>query len=226
MSGNPYHEPAGSPIGGRFARKPGGVDVVVDAAREAAGLPDNEQLREEKYRQFWNESQELAKLRGSEVLPYERAWTVGPDGEKIAEAGEAIGNTSMSFSLDEIESMRNNYLIHNHPVEVSFSSKDIAFGVKHGLSGIVVAEKFGLHTLDYDIPDIAMLQDISLDLVNAREMFMEEMFVDYQKKRDSGVSLGESWPDLSYHNTTVEVMKSLDVHSTLGDYIEYEYIPW
>lgn len=49
---NPYHEPAGSEIGGQFTRAPGGKspeDVIVKAAREAAGLKTTsliEQLRE------------------------------------------------------------------------------------------------------------------------------------------------------------------------------------
>ena len=39
---NPYHEPAGSPIGGQFAHAPGGTQEsqskIVRSAREAAGL--------------------------------------------------------------------------------------------------------------------------------------------------------------------------------------------
>lgn len=226
MTGNPYHVPAGSPEGGQFTFAPGGEGAIIESARIAAGLPESSERREETYRQFWDESQELAKARGAEVLPYERAWMVGPDGEKINDVGEAVGSGfSMSFTQFEISHMRGNTLIHNHPVDVSFSAKDLSFGARFALSGVVVAENFGIHILDYNIPDTGMRNDIALDLMNTHEMLFNETFSSYQATRENW-TISQVGIKPTYHKHSVEVMEALDVHPLVGEYIDYQYIPW
>ena len=75
MTGNPYHEPAGSSKGGQFASKPGGSDHIVDTAREAAGLT-------RKYIPFDKNLYSNVGEYFSALIPYDKS-LVGPAGQVV-----------------------------------------------------------------------------------------------------------------------------------------------
>jgi hypothetical protein len=123
---NPYHEPAGSPIGGQFAKAPGGGveggkrwPIITDAIRKA-----------EK------------EIQSRET---EKAFAFSADGDPIFEK-EGKGNFT-SFTRDELKSMTNGILVHNHPGGQSFSPSDIELANDCNLAEVRVVTKGHVYSM-------------------------------------------------------------------------------
>ena len=233
--------PSGQETGGEWTEK------VTGAAREAAGLPEEEQdpevvaylaakkaallprdpdeeKRFEAYEKFHLGTQIRAEGLGQEQLNYEMASMINDKGEFVAEVGEAWkGDLGIKFSDDEVERMVGQYLIHNHPNDSGFSSNDLKFGIKEGLKGMVATGETGMFIVDFDREAIAYNPPYV-------SIVVETIFDQYSWSIDHPITArlqrGELTADKAMFLRGKEMMDSLNISKDTKDYIEIRFIPW
>jgi len=83
------------------------------------------------------------------VTSHEEAFVFKPNGRQVFH--KIGGESSVEFTLEELDSMRNNVLTHNHPTGRSFSRSDVELAVEHRLREIRAVTSEWVYRLE--VPD-------------------------------------------------------------------------
>ena len=131
---NPNHEPAGSDIGGQFAKGNGAVNTLI---RKGAGQL---QMKPEVLKAILDKSvvlqDRLAEDR-AKGKARERAFTLDQNGEIVS---SAIGvKTDHSVPMD---ARQGQVFLHSHPDGTSFSRSDLVMAAERNLAAVVVSGKY------------------------------------------------------------------------------------
>ena len=133
---------------------------------------------------------------------------------------------AMIFSDREKEVMKDDWMIHNHPIGSSFSDADIKFGVDFGLKGMVVTNSQGIHIVEFmGINDNLRRSKFGNTLKNMHEGMTDKMIEGYEMDLISGIITGDEIKN-AYYDNSIKVMEQLADHEVYGDYLDYEFIEW